>query len=103
MFIMYTMMMFTDFVPDLDTRKIIGYVSIVLVSLHLLLSFGVMLVDSAIRSSKRIKWYLIRRQNIKIRQATQEKAITAFKPHAILKIIQEVDESLEQSDRSSAR
>ena len=102
MFIMYTMMMFTDFLPDLDARKIIGYVSIVLVSLHLLVSFAVMLVDSAIRSSKRIKLYLIRRKNIKVRQAIQEKAITEFKPHTILKIIQEVDASLEQSDRSSA-
>jgi len=64
-----------------------------------------MLVDSAIRLTKRIKWYLIKRKNIKIRQAIPEiKAKTAIKPRQKrLKIINEVDEGLEESHRSGAR
>ena len=80
MMIMYTMMMFTDFVPDLDTRQYIGYASIVLVAIHLLVSFGVMIIGSLSRFFDRIKWFFIRRKNFKIRQAIQEKAITAIRP-----------------------
>ena len=80
MMIMYTMMMFTDFVPDLDTRQYIGYASIVLVAIHLLVSFGVMIIGSLSRLFDRIKWFFIRRKNFKIRQAIQEKAITAIRP-----------------------
>ena len=80
MMIMYTMMMFTDFVPDLDTRQYIGYASIFLVAIHLLVSFGVMIIGSLSRLFDRIKWFFIRRKNFKIRQAIQEKAITAIRP-----------------------
>ncbi len=64
-----------------------------------------MLIDSLIKLTKRIKWYFIKRNNMKIRQAILEiKAKTAIKhSQKRLKIINEVDEGLEESHRSGAR
>ena len=36
MMILYTMMLFTDFAPDLEIRPYIGYVSIAFVAIHLI-------------------------------------------------------------------
>ena len=44
--IMYTMMCFTDFVPDLETQYGIGYVACSLVVGHLLANLGIMLTTS---------------------------------------------------------
>ena len=104
MMVMYTMMLFTDFVPDLETRPYIGYVSIVLVAIHLLVCFGVMIIDSLRRICDRIKWYFIRRKNIKIKQEIQAIAITAVK-HITYRIdvVQEVDSEFEESQKSRRR
>ncbi len=44
--IMYIMMCFTDFVPDLQTQYGIGYVACILVVGHLLVNLGIMLTTS---------------------------------------------------------
>jgi hypothetical protein len=100
--IMYTMMLFTDFVPDLETRQYIGYVSIVLVAIHLLVCFSVMIIDSLRRMCDRVKWFFIRRKNIKIMQEIQATAIiNPIKPITYrIDIVQEVDSELEESGRS---
>ena len=77
MMILYTMMLFTDFAPDLEIRPYIGYVSIAFVAIHLIVCFGIMIIHTLRRTSNRIKWYVIRRKNIKIQQ--EIKAIYAIK------------------------
>jgi hypothetical protein len=44
--ILYTMICFTEFVPDIPTRGYIGYYSMAMVSLHLGVCFFFMLKDS---------------------------------------------------------
>lgn len=61
--ILYTMICFSEFVPDITTRGYIGYYSMFLVSLHLGICFFFMLKDSYINSVKKIRVYFaIRKQ-----------------------------------------
>ena len=69
-----------------------------LVCFHLGVSFGLMLKDSFHGVALRIKWWLLRRENFKIREAKIDAAVKAVIVFAHrIDIIQEVDESLEES------
>jgi hypothetical protein len=46
MFVTYTVMCFSDFVPEPETRFYIGYASIGIVCLHLCVSLGSMVAES---------------------------------------------------------
>ena len=60
MFVSYTVMCFSDFVPDPETRFYIGYVSIGIVCLHLLISLGFMAAESYHLITLEIKKLIIR-------------------------------------------
>jgi hypothetical protein len=61
--IMYTMMCFTDFVPDLETQYGIGYVACSLVAGHLLVNLAIMLTTSFKLLTLRFKRFLILRKH----------------------------------------
>ncbi len=61
--ILYTMLCFTDFVPDVTTRGYIGYYSMAMVCIHLGVCFFFMFKSSYKRVVKRLKdYYFDRRQ-----------------------------------------
>ena len=59
--IMYTMMCFTDLVPDVRIQYKMGYISCVLVVGHLLVNLGLMLYSSLKRLYLKIKKILFLR------------------------------------------
>ena len=80
MMVLYTMMLFTDFAPDLEVRPYIGYVSIAFVAIHLIVCFGIMIIDTLRKTFNRIKWHIIRRKNIKIQQDLKAIPVIVIKP-----------------------
>ena len=45
-FTSYTIISFTDWVPDINSQEITGFVTLILVALHLLVNLGLMLFKS---------------------------------------------------------
>jgi hypothetical protein len=79
--IMYTMMCFTDFVPDLETQYGIGYVACSLVVAHLLVNLGIMLTASFRLLTLRFKKCLIlRRHKLDIIKKNKERSVAAATP-----------------------
>ncbi len=65
LFIMYTMMCFTDFVPEIETQYKVGYISCGLVVSHLLINISIMLKTSIKQIVMRIKrWIMLRKHKI---------------------------------------
>ena len=61
--IMYTMMCFTDFIPDVQMQYKVGYISCGLIVGHLLVNLGLMLYSSLKRLYLKIKKnYLLRKR-----------------------------------------
>jgi hypothetical protein len=70
LFVLYTMMLFSDFVPEIDMRFNIGYASIAIVSLHLFVNLILILVSVGRKIVLKIKnWYI----RIKHNRAIKEK------------------------------
>ena len=53
--IMYSLICFTDFLPDAELRFDIGYVSIIILSIHLLLNLTLMAVTGVRRVILKVK------------------------------------------------
>jgi hypothetical protein len=68
--VLYTMMCFTQFVPEVDTREKIGYVSSGLVALHFLVNLAIMLSVSCCNAKKSCRLHYARKNQEKERQTT---------------------------------
>ena len=70
--VFYTMMCFTQFVPEVETKEKIGYVSASLVALHFLVNLGVMLVHSCCNAKKTCRLNSARKKHEIERKTLQE-------------------------------
>ncbi len=74
--IMYSMMCFTDFVPDLETQYGIGYVACSLIVGHLLVNLGIMIITSFKLITLRFKRCIIlRKYKLAIIKKKKEKSV----------------------------
>lgn len=85
--VMYTMMMFTDFVPDLETRSYIGYASMFLVVAHLAICIGFMIKDSILDLITKIKAFIAKRRNKAIQVQVENLKMTREKFQFVRKAI----------------
>ena len=67
-FVSYTVMCFSDFVPDPETRFYIGYVSIGIVCIHLFISLGFMAAESYHLITLKIKKLIIKHRYLTYRK-----------------------------------
>ena len=75
MSVLYTMMLFTDFVPEVETKVLIGWLSCFLVALHFIVNLAIMLITSCKGAYMACRMNYLKKNYFKTRRAQQKNII----------------------------
>ena len=68
-------MLFTDFVPEVETKFLIGWVSCCLVALHFVVNLAIMLRTSCIGAIRACRMKYLKKKYVETRKAQQKRII----------------------------